>query len=503
MPRSGSPRRRVVGAIAVALSAALLSGCVKIKSLETTQRDGVGDVRVTLDLCQSTSFTSGAIEPFDEDGCAIHEIGAAGLPVQVFVTYVVPDGVGLPQELSVVGGTAGDALVADDDDTDALLSGATAPAGYRFATYRSPVTPALANGAGVARADSVVADFDVSALTGDFTYAATVSWRFASTDPLDTAFDPARAVLCGSTGGPGSSSAVPLPGASCRTATEPAAPGAGTITAGSWTLFTVPTNRLELHAPTDATLGAGGTDTVEFPATSHLASAPVQVPLQATTTIPGATASAPGHLALGGSADVPVEVTVPPGTPTGTYLVTLTAGSGSGIRTAQTAAIVVEGDPGPPAATATPAITATPVATVAPTTTAGSATSSVPAPTTPPADPQRAVEASASDVVTIVQGKKKTGQLRKGAATVPVSVSGPGTVRLTIHGRSSRGKKFPVWAVGETYARAAGSVDVTIKPTKLGRALLKGDEPVKATLVVRFFGAGSKYVAPGQPITLG
>ena len=127
-----------------------------------------------------------------------------------------------------------------------------------------------------------------------------------------------------------------------------------------------------------------------------------------------------------------------------------------------------------------------------------------PAPTSTPAaaNPQKALETTSETLAEIVQKGKKTRQLRRGAATVPVAVTGPGTVRVTIHARKKVGKNFPIYAVGEAYAKKAGTVDVTIKRTDAGRELLAGDEPVKATLVVRFSGPSGKFVAPGIFITL-
>lgn len=545
LPGRSRRLRGAAGLSIVATSSVLLAGCVQITSQEAAQLDGVGDVAVTLDLCQESTFSPFSPGSADDEGCFLTDPAPAGKQVQLFVTYAIPAAVPAPAELTVPGGAEGEKLTPDNASTATLLEEASPPAGHKWVTYRSTPTKALASTDTAGRSGVVKAAFDVSGLTGDFSYAALVSWRFASTDPANVDFAPDRAVTCGPTGDEADAtlraplSVEPLPGTSCDTARVPedfyaskrsgrsgrvsSTPFPGPFITGTplptpfitgtpipspeptpeptaeaeptlaptpepaptividdeFTLFTVPVNRLALADAPEQTVTAGDAASLSFGATSKLAGKPLSVPLSGSTTAPGATVETDGSLVIGGPTDVKALVKVPATTPAGDYTVTLTAGAKSGLRTAK-GILHVKAAPAP-------AATATPVA-------APSAT--------PVAKPQDVLEDTSETLAKIIQRGKKTKQLRRGAATVPVAVTGPGTVRVTIHGRKKDGKKFPIYAVGETYAKKAGTVDVTIKRTDLGRELLKSGEPLKATLVVRFKGPSGKFVAPGLFITL-
>lgn len=489
-PRSHRRARRAAGASIAAASAILLAGCVQITSQDAAQLDTVGDATLTTNICQNGAFGSPSISCVTGDGTA------AGRPVQVFVSYLLPTGVPAPAHLTAAGSRSGVTFAADSADTTTLISGRTAPTGYKWESYASSAfDPANASDA-ASVAGAIQAKFDTDAFSGPLNYGVAVAWRFTTTDPTETAFLASRPVSCGSPAVSANAPAGPYTATAdteCVAATWPSDLATNNMATGrsvqyTWHLASLALNRLSVTAPSGtANADAGTTAHLAFSQTSTLAdsSTPKSVPLAATSTVPGATVSTDGSLALGASGTVGADVAIPAGTPTGDYTVELQAGANTGLHTATAtlhvtaAAVVATPTPTPAPSGATPTPTPTPAPTVA-----------------------QALGTSATSLASIVQKARKVSQLRKGAVTVPVQAPGAGQLRVSITGRTKVDGKFPTLAVGSAEAKAAGQVNVTIKRTADGKALLKGDEPVKATLTVRFWGKAGKTVTTGLPITL-
>jgi hypothetical protein len=438
-----------------------------------------------------------------KDPCIASD-GGTTRPLTVFMSYLVPSAAEAPATLQTTGSRGTGTLTPTSAaDSAQLTSGASAPAGYKWVSYRSPSILNLQSGESGLNG-TITAHFKVDGLTGDFAYGQFVGWRWGTSDTTDTEFADTRAVSCGNP------MAVPIsttltncdvahaPDALLASATHRAGrDGSGPAPAPSPAdLLSVPVSHLAVTAPAAATVAAGTTARVTFGQTSTLAAGATisSVPVTATTTIPRGVVTAPSTLTIGAAGNLVADVTIPASTPAGSYDVQLNVGESSGLHRA-TATVRV-----PAAATPTPS--ATPAIMPPPTATPTVTVTVTPSPSTAPKTTTQLLADSADALQDIVERPKKGRQLRKGAMTVPVTVPVPGTVRVTLLGRKKIHGKLPPIAYGIQGVKEAGRVNVTIKRTAYGRQLQRSGDHIEATLVVRVTFAGGSTEAPGIPIVL-
>lgn len=312
------PRLRRLSALFVfAGLAAVLSGCVSIKSQSATQRlPGFVTLRVEVCVSDRNSSTYTTCVPGintaesdnGQDGDA-----AGGGRGQLLVGFRVPAGTGAPANFVTTDGSLSFARSASY--TNALNASFPAAAGFRWDGYLS--TDAPFDPANVGDRSTVLApEFALPAGVNGAPFASQFAWRavigMRQTGP--GAANPSDAVLCN-----------PLAGTVCFD--SPSAGVASSLIKSVSDIGVLP--------GVGVTAGQGETATVDFPISNRDSGGLGNrtVALSATTTVPGAaaTTAAPTiSVAANATPTTAVRVVVPPATPAGTYDVVLTATTNSG-----------------------------------------------------------------------------------------------------------------------------------------------------------------------------
>lgn len=347
---------RKLAALAVAVAAvALLSGCVGISSTSTSQPQSMGPVNLGFSACvpQSPGCTStsnsGTPYPIINDG--------ESFGYQLLIGVRLPDGVVPPQSLSAT--LAGGAKLAFSRSASyeaQLQTWEPAPAGERWWGWLSAQTSYSK-----AAPQSYSVSLQVNApQTGDGSpYPSPMHWRpVVGARQAEGTLTATRPVVCGSSNEElyeGFNELAPsvTPSIVCVDSPDPAA------------------TRGFLGAPiidfgiigTAVTASAGSTVTATFLARRSGSPDPgTSFDLAASSAVPGGSVTIDRtSVSLAGDSTNPVlaTVTVPPGTPPGSYPVTLTATApGKPSRTGTTTVTVPAAPPGPTAATAAPELTA-------------------------------------------------------------------------------------------------------------------------------------------------
>ena len=337
------------------LIASGLSGCIAINGASSTQPQSMGPVRLTVSACASGS--PGCNGPTNNGSAygVLNEVDSdQTLDVQVLLAVRLPDGSTPPDQLS--GQLSGGAPLqfsrstSYESDLQALEP---APAGERWWGWLSGVVTygrKTTQGFGVNFNTTLPAPAGEGPLPSPMRWRPVVGVRYA-----DSSNPPARAVDCGtmnselyagySEGGSGSSTVVCI-----DSPTPDAARG----------FLDAPITDFGIEGTT-AQAPAGSTITTTFIARrSGAADAATTFALAASGGPPGGTVALDRNsVSLGGDAVTAVlaTVTIPPGTPPGSYPVVLTGTANGKPTRSGTVTVTV---PAPPVATPTPAPTGTP-----------------------------------------------------------------------------------------------------------------------------------------------
>jgi hypothetical protein len=315
------PRLRRLSALFVfAGLAAVLSGCVAIKSQSAAQRlPGFVTLRVEVCVSDRNSSTYTTCVPGTntaesdngQDGDA-----AGGGRGQLLAGFRVPAGTVAPANFGTTDGSLSFARSASYTNT--LNAAFPAAAGFRWEGYLStdaPFDPANVGDRSTVLAPEFALPPGVNGapFPGPFQWRAVIGMR--QTGP--GAANPSDAVVCN-----------PLAGTVCFDS-----PSSGVATSLSKAV-----SDIGVLAGSAVSAGQGETATMNFPVQNRDAGALGNrtVALSAATTVPGAVAApASGTISVPTNLTpmIEVRVTVPPATPAGTYDVVLTATANSGAGT--------------------------------------------------------------------------------------------------------------------------------------------------------------------------
>ena len=336
--------RAAFAAAAAALAATVLGGCVVIQEITETQ-SGIGPVKVTLKLCNSSDDVVPE-QPDDTTICteAGHPTGnngnegdatAAG-NVQLLVGYRIPAGARAPASLST--DRAGVVLTPSPTYTSELQRTVPAGAGQRWAGY---ISTEFNQDTSNTREEpmSVVGQFGLptgaAPFPGPFAYRAVVGARQVTTGSPDPADDflASRPVSCGDDPKEGSDGAICI---------DSPSEGAG----GFATNRLVPTRDLALLGGGAVTAKSGATTPVAFSAKYAGSGSAGTFAVNAGTNLPRATAT-PSTRSINPTstvtANLPVALQVPASAKPGTYAVGLSATLGSERRSAVRTVTVTDG----------------------------------------------------------------------------------------------------------------------------------------------------------------
>ncbi len=465
--------RRLLALVVTVLAASLLSGCVQIVGLATDQPGTVGPVRLSHDLCISSSTTCVTLTSSSPAG-----IG------QALVAYRIPTWAPDPTNVRLRIDTQTIAMVEDPGYASALLGRfpALVRTGERWVAFRA-ASPSPAFAANSTPTATLEASFDLPddepRLFSHFTITG-FRWLVSPTDPSAT-YSPTRPHVCG----------VPIP----------AVPGASAYTdtfcvSGFWPRTApddadpadnpselVTRNRLQLRAPGVQQLQAGQRAELTFSAAGAPTFAGTKVPVSASTTIPGASVLVDPQLTLAAGGSILARVDVPASTPPGDYDVSVFAGIGADGRRATGIVRVLA-----PPATPTPVPTTTPVPTATP------APITTPTPTPTPAAGTFSESVSSAAAALAASGARDA--LRRGRLRLQVRASAKGRVRVELR----TGKLL--LAKGTAIARRKGLVTVKLKLTSAGTSALSGRDALTGTLKVRFAPLRGKGATTSVPVTI-
>jgi len=317
---------RIATLAVLALLAVVVSGCVSIKSQSVAQRLP-GFVTLRLDLCVSDRDGSTYADCDPARNTAEGDNGLDGDDQfgrgQLLVGFRVPLGTGAPA--SFVSADGSGVFTGNASYTARLAEAFPVAPGFRWEGYSStelPFDPALPDD----RVTRLEPEFVLPPGVGGAPFEGPLKWRavvgFRRTGAGAAA--PGDPIVCD------------LPGGTvCFD--SPATGVQGSLSSGISDLGVLPGR--------GASVGQGDIASVLFPVQNLDGGGlgAVSVDLSASSTVPGA-AAVPTEGAVSvpanGAATGAVRVTVPPGTPLGTYTVTLTAGIGD-LRRSGTATLTV------------------------------------------------------------------------------------------------------------------------------------------------------------------
>jgi hypothetical protein len=328
---------RITPLAALLACALALSGCVKIEGQAEEQLDTIGSVRVTTTVCVSNQDNS------PSGTCKANgtntDVEAQMADGQLLVAYRVPTGLIAPATISASyvapasGSTTLDQSPSYSSEMDAK---APAVAGEHWVGYISPPIPA-AEQEPDARAH-IVAEFGLARGSDGAPFAGPVHYRVVvGIRGATNASEAARPVSCGDD------------------VTTNANPQEASFCVDS------PKGSENVIATDDRSLATRDLGVLKAPATTVAPGHAVSIPftiravglngspvfnLSAGTTVPGGGASTAqsAFAPSAGDTTMPVSVGIPKGTPAGSYDVTLSASTGSQLRTGH-GTIVVLGKP--------------------------------------------------------------------------------------------------------------------------------------------------------------
>ena len=317
---------------AVAAIAAVMSGCVIIKSNSSTQLSSVGDVQITTTFCASdTNSNNSGYNPPDSDcqgpgkgGNSNADASNAGAgSLQLLIAYRIPTKAAAPGTITTTNPGGGGAITFTQSSsyTTELQSLSSAPSGQKWVGYTSDATGYSTAGNQyftVAPSFTLQQEGDGSPFTGPFSYRVIVGHR-----RVDGSNPATRPVDCGS-----SITTMFNDGAGEVICVD--SPSAASIPNN----LTQPTQDLGiLDAPGAESVNQGKVARLNFPVEYAGDGNPAPTfTLEATTDIPDAEAvpSTPILTPEEGTTPLRVIVRPPVNTPTGIYAVTLIASLPSG-----------------------------------------------------------------------------------------------------------------------------------------------------------------------------
>jgi hypothetical protein len=331
-------RARLAAATALTGAVALAaSGCVVITSDAPVQRDVVGDVRVTVDLC-----ASGGSCPLGNAGRGASE----GTTAQLLMAYRVPAEVVAPPALTAIGapGVTFRPSAGYASELERLLP---AGQGRRWVGYITDPLPGPPPGT----SREVVADFTLPRGTDGGPYAGPFRYRVVAGSRLVEEGLPAgRPVVCDA-----EDPAAPADGGICLDSPPPAA------LAG---VSELATRDLGVLGGTTGTAAAGASARMTFRLRyAGGSTADANFSLSATTGVPGASVAVTPPTLIppaDSTTDVVATVGVPPGTAPGDYDVTLRAALANGQVRSGTGQLRVTAAPAQANPSATPPVAAPP-----------------------------------------------------------------------------------------------------------------------------------------------
>lgn len=310
--------------------AAVFAGCYQISSETVTQKDGIGPIELTTNVCET--FPTGVFS----SSCPSNS-GFGGSPTNILVAYRVPDGVMTPDTFT--GTTDVNTTVTftkDQTYTDALTGNANSapPSGEHWVGYRGDSQGAGSSG-------SATVDFTLPTSTngvpfkGPLKYRTVVGWIQNSQpagptpDPVQCAADPTQTNTYGTT----SAICIDSPDA----ATYP-------------TDNQVPTRDLAIAAGGDESTKQNSSATLAYTANFAGNTAQSAFDVSVSTDAPSSVKLTPSvdSFTPGTDSSTPITVRadVAPTTPTGTYSVTLIARNSAGqARQATEKLVVTQGAP--------------------------------------------------------------------------------------------------------------------------------------------------------------
>lgn len=455
----------------VALAATiLLSGCIQITGLTATQPGTVGPIRLSHDLCFSSSAECQMLSAEVPEG-----------QVQALAAYRVPSWAPDPTSVQVRIGAQTVAMVLDPSYAEALLTArpGLARPGERWVAYRAATgQPALAKDS--TPTAKLEATFDLP--DGDarlFSHLTVVGFRWLTLPGSPgVALSPTRAHVCGLPI-PAVVGATALTDSACTTGFWPRTDGTDVDPTDNGSEF-LTRNRLQLTAAGEQQVLPGQRAQFSFGAAGVATLAGTSVPVTASTTVPGATVSAPASLVLAPAGAVPVQVDVPSSTPPGDYEVSVFVGSSTEGRRAVATLRVL-----PLPTTPTPTPSSAPGVAPAPT----------PAPSATPGGPSTFAE-SVSAAAAALGAPGARDALRRGRLRIKVRASAKGRVAVEFR----QGKLLV--AKGTRATRRKGFVTVKLKLTKAGSSALSGRDALSGTLRVRFAPVKGKAATTSLPVTI-
>ncbi len=478
--RRRSLRSAAVLAVA-ALAAVLLGGCVKIKTGTITQPGKIGALKVEHTVCiVLDTGTSGNCPAAATSSTA--EGGA-----QMLVAYRVPTWAPEPASPVFTFGSTHLSFTRSASYETQLASLLASP-GTRWYGYVSAPAPAIPSGSSVQ--GPLTTTFDLpDTQTAQFSHFTVTGFRLVGSGATAD-----RDVVCGLDIAGGGDAFK----AECSSGWWPNT-GAGDTSPSDNDQEIFPRNRIVFTAPGATEITSGTSAPVPFKAKGSVAFLAVNnVPLAATTTVPGATATPhASSFSLAGDHDMPVAVAVPAGTPPGDYAVTLRAGSDAGSRSSTaTVRVVAPGSGTPGGGGSMPPAGTTPAGTTPAPTTPGGAT---PGPGgTPPlaATDLRTFESSVASAAATLGGASARADLRNGKLRIKVRASRRGYIEATLKDGST------LLAKGQVAAKRKGLALVKLKLRPAGRTALSGNTAVTGTLTVRFKPRGKPLQKTSVVVTI-
>lgn len=455
--------------LALALAAtALLSGCLQITGLSTSQPGTVGPVKLSHDVCYSPSST--CPEPLADN--------VEGGQVQLLAAYRIPNWAPDPTVVRLRMGAQVLDFVPEAAYAQALLAErpGLARSGQRWVSFRAASgQPALAKNALVTA--KLESSFDLpdddARLFSHFTVVG-FRWLVVPGSP-GSSLSPTRAFVCGQPV-PGAPGVTGFSDAACVTGFWPRASSADTDPTDDSSEF-VTRNRLQLSPGATQQVLPGQRAQFSFPANGSPTLPGTTVPLSASTTAAGAGVTAPASLTLAANGSVPVEIDVPAATPPGDYEVRLFAGVGADGRRATATLRVLA-----------PAAAPTPTPTVAP--------SLTPTPTPGAGDVAATFAESVASAAATLNAAGAREALKKGRLRIKVRASAKGRVVAEL--RTGR----RLLAKGQITARRKGVVLVKLKLTKAGSSALAGRDALAGTLKVRFRPSKGRATTTSVAVTI-
>lgn len=477
-PASIKTSRRLAAAALVIVTTILLGGCVKITASTATQIDTLGPLRTEHTMCVVLDGSGGACPSASASGVA----AGAG---QLLLAYRVPDWAPAPTGVTLAGSgsIAGTNLnFTPSDGYAALLQSQFPRSGTKWYGFISQTSPAVPAGGSVT--GKFVATWSVpDTQTASFTVFTMTGFRFAGSGY--GAAD--RAVECSPV--PFGDPSYQYDDAVCSSSWWPN-DGIADSDPSNNTHEVILRNRLVLTGAPAASVTAGTSATLTYKTTGAVPFLNGNVPVNATTTVPGATVDAPTQTPIAGSHDLPITVHVPASAPAGAFSVRVTVGTGLGSKVVDVPLQVLAAEPasggaGAAGGGATPTGTTPSSTTPTGTTTTG---------TTPPDRSTFAGSAAAAGLeLSSAAGREA---LRTGKLRIKVRASRRGYVEATL--KSGR----TLLAKGQVAAKRKGLVTVKLKLRPAGRTVLNTNASINGTLKVRFKPRGRPATSTSVAVTL-